>query len=211
MNLDDIAAQLGVLNSAAKESKKTWDTVGAVQPEKTWSNTGQRQNPPVKVGYTIENKDTGNSAHINVTFDPATNEKLKVEEIVGPDNIITYNTPRGIDDFFNELQKYKNISVYSAPIDNMAPADYPEEFYEGATAYYDSTVDGEAPYYNVISLDNPGLPRFGTRRAKRFNTKYGPYVSFEDAYRDERLQSNTANNAMWGWELDKSYNIPDNA
>lgn len=151
--------------------------------------------------YMITNNDTGEDSYIKVYYDPVFNDKVRVEEYIDG-KVISHDTPDSIKGFFNDMQKQKDISVFSAPVDVYEPSEWPEEYNDEATVFYDSTVDGKKPYANIFSRDNYGVRGLGNRKSKIYRQQVDQpnYQSFEDRYRDAKRQLATRNNTLRGAE-----------
>lgn len=207
--LDDISngvkAAYDVLQGAAKAGEDAARKGVQATNEQIVKDGGT---PPAQEtrAYMINDNDTGKDSYIRVYFDPIFKDRTRVEEYVDG-KAISYDTPKSINDFFKNMQKQKNISVFSAPIDATAPYAWPDEYNEKATVLYDTAVDGEIPYSNIFDYNNYGISWFGNRRSSRYKQRPdSPNVqSFEDAYREEKRLYDTIDNDISGDEIPRYY------
>lgn len=201
---DDIAKNVtesfNVLQDAAKQGAQAARQAAQATNEKIKQDGGT---PPQAEGraYMVTNNDTGEDSYIKVYYDPIIKDKVKVEEYIDG-KVISHDTPKSIKSFFNDMQKQKDISVFSAPVDVYDPNEWPEEYNDEATVFYDSTVDGKMPYANIFVNNNYGIRGLGNRKSKlyRQQTDQPNYQSFEDRYREAKRELATRNNMMKGSE-----------
>lgn len=201
---DDIAKNvtesLNVLKGVAQQGDQATRQAVKATNEKMRQEGGTPREIESR-SYMITNNDTGEDSYIKVYYDPVFNDKVRVEEYVDG-KVISHETPESIKGFFNDMQKQKDISVFSAPVDVYDPSKWPEEYNDEATVFYDSTVDGKMPYANIFVGNNYGIRGLGNRKSKlyRQQTDQPNYQSFEDRYREAKRWLATRDNTLKGFE-----------
>ena len=196
----NVAESLNVLKGVAQQGDQAARQAVKATNEKIRQDGGTPREIESR-SYMITNNDTGEDSYIKVYYDPIFNDKIRVEEYIG-DKIISHDTPESIKGFFDDMQKQKDISVFSAPVDVYNPSEWPEEYNDEATVFYDSTVDGKMPYANIVVGNNYGVRGLGNRKSKiyRQRTDQPNYQSFEDRYREAKHWLATRDNTLKGFE-----------
>lgn len=196
----NVAESMNVLKGVAQQGNQAVRQAVKTTNEKIRQDGGTPREIESR-SYMITNNDTGEDSYIKVYYDPVFNDKVRVEEYIG-DKIISHDTPKSIKGFFDDMQKQKDISVFSAPVDIYDPNEWPEEYNDKATVFYDSTVDGKMPYADIFVGNNYGVRGLGNRKSKLYRqwADQPNYQSFEDRYREAKRQLATVNNSLRGFE-----------
>lgn len=160
--------------------------------------------------FNVRDNDTGENKRLNVAYDPETKQIAGVtyfDGSVSKDGKTPlakgYYGKQLVGDFFkkNFNRDSSRYTVTSAPVDRYDYNEFPQEYHNKATVFFDSDTDDAFIPSQVFGYENYGARWMGDRDRKPAHTSEatggeGPKDDFIGTYRKYRLGEAAKNNTI---------------